>query len=48
MARQSYTGLSIRVICDYDIINDINMWRLDILYGVKPIYPDLATRLSGS
>jgi hypothetical protein len=47
-ARQSYKGLSIRVICDYDIINDINMWRLDILYGVKPIYPDLATRLSGA
>ncbi len=47
-ARQSYKGLSIRVICDYDIINDINMWRLDILYGVKPIYPDLATRISGA
>ena len=47
-ARQSYNGLSIRVICDYDIVNDINMWRLDILYGVKPIYPDLATRVSGS
>ena len=47
-ARQSYKGLSIRVICDYDILNDINMWRLDILYGVKPIYPDLATRISGS
>jgi hypothetical protein len=47
-ARQSYKGLSVRVICDYDIINDINMWRLDILYGVKPIYPDLATRLSGA
>jgi hypothetical protein len=47
-ARQSYNGLSIRVICDYDIINDVNVWRLDILYGVKAIYPDLATRLSGS
>lgn len=47
-ARQSYNGLSIRVICDYDIINDINVWRLDILYGVKALYPDLATRLSGT
>jgi hypothetical protein len=46
-ARQSYKGLSIRVICDYDITNDINLWRLDILYGVKAIYPDLACRLSG-
>ncbi len=47
-ARQTYNGLSVRVICDYDIINDINVWRLDILYGVKAIYPDLATRLSGT
>jgi len=47
-ARQSYKGLSVRVICDYDIINDINMWRLDILYGKKAIYPDLAARLSGA
>ena len=46
-SRASYEGLSIRVIEDYDIINDVNMWRLDILYGVAPIYPDLATRISG-
>jgi hypothetical protein len=47
-ARESYKGLSVRVVCDYDIINDINMWRLDILYGVKSIYPDLATRHCGT
>jgi hypothetical protein len=47
-SRVSHEDLSIRVICDYDIINDVNMWRLDILYGIKPIYPDLATRLSGT
>lgn len=47
-ARESYKGLSMRIICDYDIINDINMWRIDILYGVKAIYPDLACRLNGA
>lgn len=47
-ARQSYEGLSVRIICDYDIINDINLWRLDLLYGVKAIYPDLASRIGGS
>jgi len=47
-ARESYKGLSVRVIPYYDGTNDLGNWRLDILYGVKTIYPDLATRLSGT
>ena len=47
-ARESSNGLSIRVVKDYDIDNDEDIIRLDILYGTKAIYPDLATRLSGS
>lgn len=47
-ARESHKGLSIRVVKDYDIDNDEDVIRLDILYGVKSIYPDLATRLSGT
>lgn len=46
-ARQSYDGLSVRVIKDYDVTNDIEIIRLDILYGVKTIYPELAVRLMG-
>lgn len=46
-ARESGDGFSIRVIKDYDIANDIELIRLDILYGVKTIYPDLAVRLRG-
>jgi hypothetical protein len=46
-SRQSHKGFSVRVITDYDIINDVNTWRLDFLYGLKLIYPDLATRLGG-
>lgn len=45
--RESYKGLSVRLIPYYDGTNDLGNWRLDILYGVKAIYPDLATRLSG-
>ena len=47
-ARESHKGLSIRVVKDYDITNDEDVIRLDILYGVKAIYPDLATRISGT
>jgi hypothetical protein len=46
-ARESYNGLSMRVVKDYDFTNDTDRIRLDILYGVKAIYPDLACRLVG-
>ena len=47
-ARESHNGLSMRVVKDYDIDSDRDVIRLDILYGLKTIYPDLATRFSGS
>lgn len=46
-ARESHNGLSIRVVKDYDIDTDEDVIRLDILYGRKAIYPDLACRLWG-
>lgn len=46
-ARESHNGLSVRVVKDYDIANDEDIIRMDILYGVKAIYPDLAARLWG-
>lgn len=46
--RKSHKGLSVRMIPFYDGTNDVNNWRLDILYGVKAIDPRLATRLSGT
>jgi hypothetical protein len=46
-ARETYDGLSMRVIKDYDFTTDTDRIRLDILYGVKAIYPDLAVRLAG-
>lgn len=48
-ARESdeQTGLSIRIVRAYDINNDAFPCRLDILYGFKAVYPELATRIWG-
>jgi len=47
-ARETYKGMSVRVIPIFDGINDISKWRLDLLYGRKVIDPRLATRVSGT
>jgi hypothetical protein len=47
-ARETYKGLSLRIVPIYDGINDVSKWRIDCLYGVKSIYPELAVRGSGS
>ena len=47
-SRQSYKGMSVRVIPIYDGTNDVSNWRLDILYGRKLIDPRLAVRVSGT
>jgi hypothetical protein len=44
--RVSHKGFSIRVLCQYDINNDVRPCRLDVLYGVKTLRPDLAVRLT--
>jgi len=46
-ARESHKGLSMRCVKDYDIDADEDIIRLDILNGVKTIYPELAVRLFG-
>jgi hypothetical protein len=47
VSRQSYKGLSVRVIPYYDGTQDISNWRLDVLYGVKTLDPRLAVRVAG-
>jgi hypothetical protein len=47
-ARESYKGLSIRLVPVYDGVNDVEKWRLDVLYGRKTIDPRLAVRFSGT
>lgn len=41
------SGLSLRLISDYDVANDRMMSRLDILYGWKCVYPEFACRVVG-
>lgn len=39
-ARESYDGISIRMISDYDVTNDVFITRLDILYGYVCLRPE--------
>lgn len=41
-------GISIRLVKGYDIDEDDEIIRCDILYGVKTIYPELAARILGA
>jgi hypothetical protein len=40
-------GISIRMVRAYDINNDAFPCRLDVLYGWKAVYPELACRVAG-
>jgi hypothetical protein len=44
----SADGISITLTPAADPVNYVQRWRLDVLYGVKAVYPELATRLSGT
>lgn len=46
-ARETHKGLSVRVVKQYSIDDDDDIIRLDVLYGWKAIYPDLAVRITG-
>jgi len=46
-ARESFKGISIRAVRQYDIGADKTIFRFDVLYGVKVQNPDFAVRLTG-
>ena len=46
-ARESYNGLSVRVIKQYDIEEDKEMLRFDVLYGVLCQNPSFGVRIIG-
>jgi hypothetical protein len=46
-SRESFKGVSIRAVRQYDIINDKTIFRFDILFGVKAQNSDFAVRLTG-
>jgi hypothetical protein len=45
--RNNYKGISMRVVRQYRIGTDDLPCRLDVLYGWKTIYPELAIRVTG-
>lgn len=46
-ARETYDGISIRLVRQYDINSDNLPCRIDVLYGYKTIRPELACRITG-
>jgi len=48
VTRESFGGLSVRMIPFYNGSSDVSTCRLDVLYGVKALDPRLATRISGT
>jgi len=46
-ARDSYKGVNMRIVRQYTITDDAIPTRIDVIYGVKTLYPELAVRLAG-
>jgi len=44
-ARSTMEGVSIRIVEDFDIDNDTEIIRMDILNATKTLYPELAVRI---
>ncbi|NIA67783.1 hypothetical protein HBA54_04195 [Pelagibius litoralis] len=47
-ARETHENTSLRVVKDFNIDDDEDIIRIDVLYGIKSLYPDLAARASGT
>jgi hypothetical protein len=44
-ARENFEGISMRIVRNYDIVNDKFPCRLDVLYGYKAVRPQMACRI---
>lgn len=47
-SRQTHNGISLRIVKQYDINNDREPCRVDVLYGYAAIRPQMAVRLWGA
>jgi hypothetical protein len=47
-AREVMDGISMRIVADYDIVNDKFPARVDVLYGKKAVRPQLACRFANN
>ena len=43
-SQATHNGLTLRVVEDYDIVNDNSIMRLDVLFGWAATYPELAVK----
>ena len=43
----SFNGVSLRVVRGYDMQHKREMLSMDVLYGFKTLYPELAVRVLG-
>ena len=43
----NYNGISLRVVRGYDMQHKREMLSMDVLYGFKTLYPELAVRVLG-
>lgn len=46
-AQMTQNGYSVRVIRDYDVINDFEYIRFDVLFAIKVLNPFMACRIAG-
>ncbi len=46
-AREVVDGISMRLVADYDVINDDVIYRIDILFGFVVVTPEWACRIAG-
>jgi hypothetical protein len=44
---RNHKGISIRMVRQYNINTDVFACRFDVLFGVRPIYSELAVRIAG-
>lgn len=45
-ARKVIDGISLRIVRQYDVVNDKFPCRIDVLFGYKALRPEWATRMS--
>ena len=45
-AREVYDGISMRLLKGFDIINDVQVSRFDVLYGYQIVRPQMACRVA--
>lgn len=47
-AREVVDGISMRLVGDYDVINDDVIYRIDLLFGFVAVTPEWACRIAGA